>query len=212
MKSITLSILILALACARVFAGELDGGGHVLVSIPLGTFADVTKTGVGLGGKISYQPESKPWFSIRGDLGYLSYESTQRPVLAGGYFVTETIRSEGFHIGIGPQASLTKGAFKAYVGATAGLYYFQTVISYPELAYYYDYYLTDTRDSHGALGGKIGGGIMIDIGLGPWIDIGMNYGYIKNGALHTVNNRRIKKDAQEFSISIGVFFFSPANL
>lgn len=211
MKFLQISLILAVLALSQLFAGNLDGGGHVLISVPLGDFAEVTNTGIGLGGKILYQFDSNPWFTIRTDLGYLSYESTQRPVLMDGYMVTETIRSEGFNIGIGPQATFSKGLFKAYLGATAGFYYYQTVISYPELAYY-GIYASETRDSNSCFGGNIGGGVMFDIGLGPWIDIGVKYSYIKNGAVHTIDEQRIKKNAQDICISIGVVFFSSGEL
>jgi len=207
-RAVTLVLLIMT----PVFAGDFNGGGHALISVPLGSFADVTKTGVGLGGKILYHFDTKPWLNIRTDIGYLSYESTQKPVIAGGYLVTQTIRSEGFNATIGPQLTYSKELFKAYVGAAAGLYYFQTVISYPEFAYYYGIYAGETRDSNACFGGNAGGGVLFDIGLGPWIDIGVKYDYIRKGAIHKVDNQSVKKDAQAITFMIGVVFFTSGNI
>ena len=212
MKYFSLLFIGLLVIGSQVLAGEMNGGGGVLVSVPMGHFADVSKTGVGLGGKILYQFDNTPWLNIRTDLGYLSYESTQKPVIAGGYVYSQTTRSEGFHIAVGPQVTYGEGAIRAYAAATAGLYLYQTVISYPELAYYYGYVATETRDSNTCLGGTVGGGIMFDIGLGPLIDIGVRYGYIKNGAVEKIEDRKIKSNAQELTISIGVIFFTSGRL
>jgi len=210
MKTITIILIILVLAISQSFGGELDGGLHFLVSVPLGDFADISKTGIGLGGKLLYQVESTPWLHIRGDLGYLSYESSQR--LIPGYG-TQSVRNEGFQLTIGPQVNSDINPFNVYIGAAFGFYYYQTVISYPDLAYYYGIPASDTKDSNACLGWNVGGGIMFDIGLGPLIDLGVKYSNIYNGAVYRQENKpTVKKNAQDIMITIGVVFSSKDKL
>lgn len=209
MKTIKIILVIMLLAISQSFGGELDGGLHLLVSVPLGDFADVSNTGIGLGGKLIYKVESAPWMSLRGDLGYLSYESTER--FLGLY--SQTIRNEGFQIMIGPQVNFDIGSFKPYIAGLLGFYYYQTVISYPELAYYYGIPASERKESNSCLGWNVGGGVMFDIGLGPLIDIGVRYSNIYGGAVFKQENEpTVKKDAQDITITIGVVFTSKDNL
>ena len=67
-----------------------------------------------------------------------------------------------------------------------------------------------SRDTTAELGWNLGGGIQYDIGLGPWLDIAVEY--------HTINNipgpvdpndeeKRVDIDANDISLKIGVVFF-----
>jgi len=189
-------------------AAPVDGGIHLLISSPMGEMAEVSKTGMGLGGKFLAGFEMQPWFAIRGDIGYLSYDSKQYLVNFGGYAVYETVRREGFQLAIGPQLTYNKDSFKLYLSPMAGYYYFQTVISLPEVAYYYGYMASDTKDSYGVFGWTVGGGFMFDIGLGPWIDVGIKYNYLFDGARRKIENEVIKNDGSDLTISLGVVFYS----
>jgi hypothetical protein len=186
-------------------AKALDGGIHLLIATPQDKLAETMKTGMGLGGKFIYTFDMQPWFSIRGDLGYLSYDSKQRIVQLGGYPVYETSRSEGFRLTFGPQLNLNGTSTKFYLSPQVGYHYFQTVLSLPELAYY-DIYAMDTQDSYGAFGWAVYGGFMFDIGLGPWIDIGIGYNYLLDGARKKVDEKTIRSDGSDITVTLGVVF------
>ncbi|MBN2090990.1 outer membrane beta-barrel protein [candidate division KSB1 bacterium] len=186
-------------------ATALDGGIHLIIASPQDKLAETMKTGMGLGGKFIYTFDMQPWFSIRSDLGYLSYDSKQRIVQVGGYPMYETSRSEGFRLSIGPQLNLNNTATKFYLSPQVGYHYFQTVLSLPELAYY-DIYAVDTKDSYGAFGWAVYGGFMFDIGLGPWIDIGIGYNYLFDGVRQKVDEKTVRSDGTDITVTLGVVF------
>ncbi|MCI0513858.1 hypothetical protein L0128_11650 [candidate division KSB1 bacterium] len=183
-----------------------DGGIHLLISVPMDEFAGVAKTGMGIGGKILANFESQPWLAIRGDLGYLSYDSKQRLINMGGYGVYESVRQEGFQLAIGPQLAFSHEPFRFYLSPLIGYQYFQTVISLPDYAYRYGIYAMETKDNYGAFGWSVGGGFMVDIGLGPYIDVGVKYDYLFDGVRKKVDSRTVKEDGYAISITLGVVF------
>jgi hypothetical protein len=56
-------------------------------------------------------------------------------------------------------------------------------------------------------GWTINGGVLIDIGLGPHIDIGVKYQKISRAVEQVVEGERVKSDAEDINVSIGVLFF-----
>lgn len=186
----------------------VDAGIGLIISSPMGEMTEVAKTGMGLGAKFLHSFEAQPWFSLRGDLGYLSYDSRQSLINWGGYPVSQTIRQEGFQLALGPQIMTSYNTFRFYLSPMVGYNYFQTVISVPQLAYY-GYYASDTRDSYSAFSWSVGGGFMWDIGLGPLIDIGVKYNYLIDGVRKKVDDgATIVSDGSDLTITLGVVFFS----
>lgn len=205
MRSVLL-ISIFAILLFSTTVSAMDAGIHLLISVPLEEMAEVSKTGMGLGGKFFHSFESLPWLSLRGDLAYLSYDSKQQLVYFAGYLTYQTTRTEGFQLSLGPQFKYESGSFQTYFSPMIGFQYFQTVISLPEAAYY-GYYATDTRDTYGVLGWSVSSGVLFDIGLGPWIDVGLKYNYLYDGVRQKVDEVTTKSDGSDLTITLGVVFF-----
>lgn len=205
---IFLIIILFSWLPGKVQAMPMHAGAHLLIAAPLGEMKDVAKTGMGLGAKFLGTFEMMPWFSIRGDIGYLSYDSKQNLVNYYGAAIYRTIRQEGFQLAIGPQMMYTHNSFRLYAAPMIGYTYFQTVISYPQMAYYYGYSAADTQDSYGAFTWAFSGGFMFDIGLGPLIDVGIKYNHLLDGVRKEVDGREIKSDGSDLTIMLGVVFFS----
>jgi hypothetical protein len=210
MKNATILMLVL------LFLGQISGesqampthaGAHLLISSPLGEMKDVAKTGMGLGAKFLGTFEMLPWLSIRGDIGYLSYDSKQNLVNYRGYAIYRITRQEGFQLALGPQVMYSHSFFRLYAAPMIGFTYFQTVVSAPELAYY-GYNATETQNSYGAFTWAVSGGVMFDIGLGPLIDIGIKYDHLTNGVRKELDGRQLKSDGADLTIMLGVVFFS----
>ncbi|MDZ7261307.1 MAG: outer membrane beta-barrel protein [candidate division KSB1 bacterium] len=182
-------------------------GPHIVISFPQAQFANVSGTGGGLGVKVYYTLKSSQFLSFRGDLDYISYVSEFQTAYVSGYATTVNTRYESFQLTLGPQVALETGSFKFYVAPMAGIYNYRTVISIPDYySYYYGY--AETTSSTTKLGWNLGGGILFDIGLGPWIDIGLKYHTIRKAISQKVGDTTVRGDAQDFSVNIGVVFFS----
>lgn len=182
-------------------------GAHLLIASPLGEMKDVAKTGMGLGAKFLGTFEMLPWLAIRGDIGYLSYDSKQNLVYVYGYYMYQTTRQEGFQLAVGPQVTLGQNSFRVYAAPLVGYTYFQTVTSIPEMAYY-GYIASDTQNSYGAFTWALSGGVLFDIGLGPLIDIGIKYNHLTNAVRKEVDGRQVKSDGADLTVMLGVVFFS----
>jgi len=182
-------------------------GAHLLIASPLGEMKDVAKTGMGLGAKFLGTFEMLPWLAIRGDIGYLSYDSKQNMVNVYGYYMYQTTRQEGFQLALGPQVTLGQNSFRLYAAPLLGFTYFQTVTSVPEMAYY-GYIASDTQNSYGAFTWALSGGVLFDIGLGPLIDIGIKYDHMTNAVRKEIDGRQLKSDGADLTIMLGVVFFS----
>jgi len=182
-------------------------GPHLVISFPQSDFANLSKTGEGLGGKLLYRFPKKPFFSPRFDFVYLSYgEKRKSETYSSGYFLVTT-RNESFQMTVGPQFSHRIGRFTPYVAPMGGLYVYRTIVSIPDLYYYYGYPSAETTSSLTRWGWTINGGILIDIGLGPHIDIGVKYQKIADAVESLVQGERVKSDAEDINISIGVLFY-----
>ncbi len=182
-------------------------GPHLVISFPQEEFANVSKTGEGIGGKLLYRLENTPFLNPRLDFTYLSYgEQKKDQTFTAGYFLVQT-RNESFQLTLGPQFSTKIGRFTPYIAPMGGLYIYRTVVSIPDLYYYYGVPAAETTSSLTRFGWNVNAGVMFDVGLGPLIDFSLRYQTI-NGAVKTkVNDVTIKSDARDFNVSIGVVFF-----
>ncbi len=182
-------------------------GPHLVISFPQEEFANVSKTGEGIGGKVLYRLENTPFLNPRLDFTYLSYgEQKQDQTFSAGYYLVQT-RNESFQLTVGPQFSTKIGRFTPYLAPMGGLYIYRTVVSVPELYYYYGIPAAETTHSLTRLGWNVNAGVMFDVGLGPLIDFSLRYQTINGAVKTTVNDVTIKSDARDFNVSIGVVFF-----
>ena len=179
-------------------------GVHLVLSFPQSDSANVAKTGEGLGGKLLFLFPKMPYIALRGDFGYITFGETRTSFL--GYGMAQT-RKEAFRFSLGPQFQIQKKKFKAYLAPMIGIYNYRTVFSYQDYygyGYGTGYGFSDTKESYYRYGWNINGGCMVDVGLGPWIDVGIKYHQRKNP---------IRKDGGivvpkgEVSVNIGVVFF-----
>jgi len=209
---ITIGLAALSGVNARAQDSKWAIGPHLVFSFPQEEFANVSRTGEGLGGKLLYRFPGFVSVVPRLDVGFLSYgeKRNEERIQRSGYFIVTT-RNESFQVTLGPQFSQRIGRVTPYFAPMGGLYVYRTVVSIPDLYYYYGIPAAETTDSLTRLGWNINGGIMIDIGLGPHIDIGFKYQTIPN-AVETETevegeSVRIKSDATDFIVSIGVVFY-----
>jgi opacity protein-like surface antigen len=92
------------------------------------------------------------------------------------------------------------------VGALGGFYFFRTNINL-------DQFNTISSENDAALGWNAGGGLMYDIGLGPWLDVAVEYQTIYNATTEFPDpnnqNQSLKRDitAHEITLKVGVTFF-----
>ncbi|MBD3373512.1 hypothetical protein GF406_00615 [candidate division KSB1 bacterium] len=213
-----LSCLIL-LITLPVIAQEEEGpwavGPHFAFSIPSSDFANVSGTGEGLGGKLLYRLPSNPAIAARADLTYLSYGEKRQDQYLGGdpYPYLVTTRNESFQLTIGGNFTKQFGRWSFYLAPMGGLYIYRTVVSVPELYYYYNIPASETTESYTKLGYNINAGFMVDINLGPHLDFSVKYQRIP-GALETTvetdgggQEFTIESDAEDFVVSLGVVFF-----
>ncbi|MBN2412739.1 hypothetical protein JXQ31_13710 [candidate division KSB1 bacterium] len=185
-------------------------GPHMTISFPQSQFANYSKTGEGLGAKILYRLEAVPFITPRFDITYLSF-GEKRTTIPGSYSLYNIIstRHESFQLTVGTQLSQKIGRFTLYAEPMGGLFNFRTIVTIDD-DYYYYYYGTpysETKDSRTKLGWGVNGGLMFDLGLGPHIDLQLNYQTIPNVVKTIVEDKTIYNDAKDFSVSVGVVFF-----
>jgi hypothetical protein len=187
-------------------------GPHLVISFPQSDFANLSKTGEGIGGKLLYRPENMPFINLRADLAYISYGEKRKSETAssGGYFLVTT-RNESFQLTAGPQLVFKGNVFIPYCAALLGIYNYSTVVSIPEYYYYYGYPVAETTSSLTRFGWNVNAGVMLDVGLGPLIDLSVKYQKIINAVKTRQGNETITNDADDINISIGVVFFLKKN-
>lgn len=204
---ILISLLLFSASHAQQIEEKWTLGPHLIISIPQSDFANLSKTGEGIGGKLLYHFPSLPFLRPRLDLTYLSYgEKRKSETFSAGYFLVTT-RNESFQLTAGPQFSIQSGAFTPYLAIMGGVYNYRTVTSVPELYYSYGYPVSETSSNLTRLGWNVNIGLLIDIGLGPYIDIGVKYQKIDNAVESKMDERVIKSDAEDINVCIGVLFF-----
>jgi hypothetical protein len=139
--------------------------------------------------------------ALRADFNYLSYGA--RPGAVGYYITSE--RNESYRLFLGPQLTVTSGRFKFYAAGTGGIYNIRSVEAVTDYYGYYGY--TDTKFSKTEIGWSVGGGILIDIGLGPWIDLEVKYHTISDFVESEVNGIKVTNNGNDLGVAIGVLFF-----
>jgi hypothetical protein len=186
-------------------------GPHLLISLPQSEFANITsKVGEGLGGKFMYRVPGAEALNVRADVSYFSYGESRNMTGNVGLMTT---RYESFQLTAGPQFEFSLGRVTPYMAPMAGLYIYRTVVSLPEYAYYTGIPASETTESETKLGWNVNGGLLIDIGLGPQIDIGVKYQRIPGAVENTVDTEDGEEivvsegDAEDIVITIGVVFF-----
>jgi len=175
-------------------------GVHLLLSFPQSDSAHVAKSGEGLGGKVLFSFPKVPYVALRGDFGYLTFGETRTSFY--GYSIAQT-RKEAFRGSFGPQFQINKKKLKAYLAPMIGLYNYRTVFSYQDY-YYYGYGYSDTKESNTRYGWNISAGVSVDINLGPWIDVGIQY-HNRHSAI--VKDGGVVVPKGEISATVGVVFF-----
>ena len=188
-------------------------GPHLSMSFPQSDFADITKTGEGLGAKVFYRIESVPYFLPRLDFTYLSFGEKRSSLFEGyaSYYDYITTRTESFQLLLGPQFATKFGRVSLYFAPMFGLFNFRTLETIPIYydPYYQSYYSYYTETTHSLTrpGWAVNGGLYFDLGLGPVIDFELKYQNISNAVQHTVNDQQVKSDVADLGISLGVVFF-----
>jgi hypothetical protein len=171
MRRWLLTALLVALPGQIWAQGNWQVGPHILVSIPRDDFENVSQVGGGFGVKVLYKTSDH--LALRGDFAYLSYgkrfENLGFDPIIGP--ISAELQNQGFRLTAGPQLKVGGDAVAFYAAVEGGIYYFRTNVIIP-LFYYTDF---DSRDNNVALGWNGGVGFQFDIGLGPWIDIGVEY-------------------------------------
>ncbi len=181
-------------------------GPHILVSFPNSDFANVSETGGGFGIKVARKMKSLGGVGLRGDFAFLSYGRDLTTVNFGGIPILAEVRNDAFRLTFGPQFIFGTRNFKAHVGALGGFYFFRTNINL-------DQFNTVSSENDAALGWNAGGGLMYDIGIGPWLDVSVEYQTIYNIPAPEENqvnpDEVVKRDitAHEITLKIGVTFF-----
>ncbi len=191
---------------------------HVVISIPSNDFANVDQTGGGFGVKVIRQTTALSGaLGLRGDFAFLTYgkkTTLVRDALTLNVIPIES-RNEGFRLTFGPQYSIGGRGLKFQLGANGGLYFYRTNITarfFNPVAGRRDF-LSNSEGNNWALGWNIEGGLQYDIGLGPWLDLALEYQTIHN-LPESVEDNTVEDappvpdiTAHEFTIKIGVIFF-----
>ncbi len=121
------------------------------------------------------------------------------------------VRQESFRLTFGPQFSLGTGSLRGHVGVLGGFYIFRTNVNLQTNIGFF----SGEQDSDAAVGWNVGGGIQYDIGLGPLLDLAVEYQTIYNiPAEFSVEDNAgemeiIERDitAHEITVKLGVTFF-----
>ena len=189
--------IILSMVSASSLTAQWAIGPHLIISAPQGDFSDVYKSGEGLGIKFMYEMPVVTFVTLRADVNYISYGA--RPG-SYGYWITSD-RNEAFRLIAGPQFSFGVGSFKFYTIAMGGVYNFRHVQTVSDYYGYYGY--ADTRESRTKLGWTAGGGILWDIGVGPWVDLEVRYHTITD----IIDYEPGDYDGNDLTVNLGVLFF-----
>ncbi len=205
------TILVLFLAIVFQFSYAQEGrwaiGPHLTFSVPQAEFANVSALGEGIGGKLFYRFPPLSFLEARLDITYLSYgEKRNRQSFAIGYFPI-TVRNESFQFTLGPQFVTNIGRFRPYLAPMGGLFVYRSVMSSPELYYYYGIPASETSESYTNWGWNVSTGLMFDLTIGAHLDLGFKYQRIANAVENQVGESKITSDAEDFIITLGVVFF-----
>jgi len=183
--------------------GNWGVGPHLVISLPQSGFENFSRDGEGLGIK-AYQRFHNKYFSLRGDFSYLSYGERRESEWVDLYYYLVTRRIESFQLVLGPQLTAPVGPVTLYAAAMGGWYHYHTVETVEDYIYGYPY--SETKDSQDRWGWNVNGGVLIDLGLGPFIDLGVKYQTILDVET-TKSGQKVKQDAKDLGITLGVVFF-----
>ncbi len=188
---------------------------QVIVSIPTSDFANVRETGGGFGLKVVRQTEALGrGLGLRGDFGFLTF-GKRTNLFFDPFFGTIPVetRNESFRLTVGPEYRFGGRKLKLYLGANGGAYFYRTTINTIGFSLTGSDVASNSLDSKWALGWNVGGGFQYDIGLGPWIDVGVAYQTIHN-VPQALRDGEAELDEQvpditahEFTIKFGVVIF-----
>lgn len=196
-------ILILATTSARAQGEQWGLGPHLVISLPQQGFNHLSRDGEGLGGKLSYR--LLPYLSLRADLSYISYGERRNSEMASYGYILVTRRNESFQLAAGPQLSWRFGMLTPYAAALGGIYYYHGVLTVDDY-YGYSYPRTDSYGSQTRWGYTLSGGLLLDVGLGPHLDLGFKYQRIADMET-TIDDVSVRRTGIDFGITLGVVFF-----
>lgn len=200
MKRIFLGSVIVLLTLTGTGRPQWSVGPHIAISFPTAEFANVSDVGGGLGVKAFYQVRSfgNSGLALRGDFVYITYDSRlESENTTIGPILTQA-RDESYRLAVGPHLLLGSRSYKFHLGATGGVYLYRTTNAFR------------SKDTTLELGWNVSGGLSIDIGLGPWLDLDVEYHTIKNipGPVDDANpDERVDIDANDVTVKAGVLFF-----
>jgi len=190
---------------------------QIVISVPQADFENVSQTGGGFGVKVSRKFKSLGGLELRGDFAFLSYgkefnqltDGAGNPITEFGFPLIAEFRNEGMRMTLGPQYTVGTDFLKVYAGVLGGFYYYRTNVTVQGTTFGF----SDSRDNNVALGWNFGGGLLYDIGLGPWIDLSLQYQTIYNLPTRSEQQNEqggfdtVDITAHEFTFKIGVLFF-----
>ncbi len=200
MRKLAITILLGCFAVTGDALAQFAVGPHVVVSAPTGSMADELKSGEGVGVKAFYTMRGAPALSLRGDLDYLSYSSR---LVGDFYYYAGSSRQEAFRLTLGPQLAVDIGRFRIYGAALGGLYLSQDVVAVTD-AWGFVYSESKTK---GRWEWNVGGGTLVDIGLGPWVDVEFRYHSVSKMVSMRRNSVSSESDGQDITVHVGVVFF-----
>jgi len=181
---------------------------HIVVALPKEKFANINQTGGGLGLGVERQitGRRKNGFTLKGDLTFINFGKKRQLGLTN--YGTDLIKfsDNAMRLIIGPQYRFGSKALKLYFGAAGGAHYFLTNITSSNGA------SLGSQNEEWSLGWNLGGGILYDIGMGPFIDVSFEYQTIYGVGGNKVNEvgeviSTPEVTANEYTIKVGVIFF-----
>ncbi len=200
-------MIILIMNCLVGLAAAQTGnwglGPHLFVSLPQSGFDNLSRDGEGIGVKAFYR-FNNDYLSLRGDFAYLSYGERREAQMVNIGYGLITRRNESFQFTLGPQGTIRSGRMTLYAAGMAGIYNYRTVVTYEDYYSYYPY--SDTSSSQTKWGWNGSAGLLIDLGIGPHMDLGFKYQRILDVKTST-GNGSYQQDASDYAITLGVVFF-----
>jgi hypothetical protein len=169
------------------------GGGGLVVSVPVGDFADATDEGVGISSQAVFTPGGGI-FGIRFQVGGVLYGSRNvgAPVPGTGGLIRQDLSVENWLVtaGVGPQIVARSGRVRPYAYALAGLGYFATSsVLHTDPAdhgndwndHWNDDYRSTTNFDDTTFAWSVGAGLMIPVSKSTALDFGVQY--VANGTV-----------------------------
>lgn len=126
-----LALLLVAAPTATQAQSRHSAGLAGVYGQPLGPFRQNVDRGLGLNGAATFGIDSRGILGLRGELGYLRYDSNTEDFAVatgyGGYVLVQSQTTSGIlTMGVGPQLTLPLGPLRPYVAALIGFSNFAT--------------------------------------------------------------------------------------